>query len=290
MTIKAGVMGWPVDHSRSPALHGFWLKAYCIDGTYERLPVKPEELAAALRALPERGFAGVNLTVPHKEAAMKVVDEVSPEGQRIGAVNTIFVMADGRLTATNTDAYGFITNLKTGAPLFDPTSGPAVVLGAGGAARAVCVALQDAGVPEICIINRTTARAETLARALGDHCHVAPWSERSMRLKGAALLVNTTVLGMQGQAPLDLDLRSLSPQATVTDIVYTPLETALLSAARARGNPVVDGLGMLLYQAEPGFEGWFGKRPQVTPALRAHVLGTKVLGTKALGFKDHAAD
>ncbi len=273
MTIKAGVMGWPVDHSRSPALHGFWLKAYGIDGSYERLPVKPDELAAALRALPERGFAGVNLTVPHKEAAMSVVDEVSPEGQRIGAVNTIFATADGRLKATNTDAYGFITSLKFGAPNFDPKAGPAVVLGAGGAARAVCVALQDAGVPEICVINRTTTRAENLARDLGGNLGVAPWEERTARLKTAGLLVNTTTQGMQGQPALDLDLQTLSPRAVVTDIVYTPLETQLLAGARARGNTVVDGLGMLLYQAQRGFEGWFGQKPEVTAALRAHVLG-----------------
>ena len=280
MTIKAGVMGWPVDHSRSPALHGFWLKTYGIDGTYERLPVKPEDLAAALRALPEKGFAGVNLTVPHKEAAMSVVDEISPEAKRIGAVNTIFVAADGRLKATNTDAYGFITSLKTSAPQFDAKSGPAVVLGAGGAARAVCVALQDAGVPEVCIINRTTARADTLARDLGGKLTVAAWSERSTRLKTASLLVNTTTQGMQGQSPLELDLETLSPRATVTDIVYTPLETPLLAAARARGNIVVDGLGMLLYQAQLGFESWFGRRPEVTQALRDHVLGNKAPESK----------
>jgi shikimate dehydrogenase len=271
-TLKAGVMGWPVDHSRSPALHGFWLKTLGIDGSYVRIPVKPEDLEKALRDLPRQGFAGCNLTVPHKEAAMAVVDEISPEAKRIGAVNTVFVTEDGKLTATNTDGYGFITSLKAGAPRFDPKAGPAVVLGAGGAARAVCVALQDAGVPEICIINRTTARAESLAAALKGPFTVAAWSERDARLKNAGLLVNTTTLGMKGQDPLDIDLTSLSPRATVTDIVYVPLETPLLAAARARGNPVVDGLGMLLYQAQPGFEGWFGKRPEVTPALREHVL------------------
>lgn len=271
-TLKAGVMGWPVDHSRSPALHGFWLKTLGIDGSYVRLPVKPEDLAKALRDLPALGFAGVNLTVPHKEAAMVLVDEISPEARRIGAVNTVFVAADGRLKATNTDGYGFITNLKTGAPRFKPAAGPAVVLGAGGAARAICVALQDAGVPEICIINRTSARAENLAAALNGPFTVAAWSERGARLKNANLLVNTTTLGMKGQDPLDIDLAFLPVTATVNDIVYVPLETPLLAAARARGNPVVDGLGMLLYQAQPGFEGWFGKRPEVTPELRAYVL------------------
>lgn len=272
ITLKAGVMGWPVDHSRSPALHGFWLKSLGMDGSYVRLPVKPEDLARALRDLPALGFAGVNLTVPHKEAAMAIVDEISPEAQRVGAVNTVFVAADGRLKATNTDAYGFITNLKTGAPHLKFTAGPAVVLGAGGAARAICVALQDAGVPEICIINRTIARAENLAAALDGPFTVASWSERGVCLKNANLLVNTTTLGMKGQNPLDIDLASLPTTATVNDIVYVPLETPLLAAARARGNPVVDGLGMLLYQAQPGFEGWFGKRPEVTPELRAHVL------------------
>lgn len=271
-TLKAGVMGWPVDHSRSPALHGFWLKTLGIDGSYVRLPVKPENLAEALRDLPRQGFAGCNLTVPHKEAAMAVVDEISPEAQRIGAVNTVFVTKDGKLKATNTDGYGFITSLKAGAPQFDPKAGAAVVLGAGGAARAICVALQDAGVPEICIINRTTARAESLAATLKGPFTVAAWSERRARLKNAGLLVNTTTLGMKGQDPLEIDLTLLSPRATVTDIVYVPLETPLLAAARARGNPTVDGLGMLLYQAQPGFEGWFGKRPDVTPELRAHVL------------------
>mgnify|MGYP002632624868 CR=1 FL=1 len=270
--IKAGVMGWPVAHSRSPSVHGFWLKTYGINGSYERLPVKPEDLAGALRALPEQGYAGVNLTVPHKEAAMTIVDEISLEGRRIGAVNTVFVTDGGRLTATNTDGYGFLASLKNAAPELDLKSGRVIVLGAGGAARAICVALQDAGAPEICIINRTNARAETLVHDLGGTSNVAPWAERAGYLKGANLLVNTTILGMKGQATLDLDIRSLPPEATVADIVYVPLDTPLLAAARARGNTVVNGLGMLLFQAQPGFEGWFGKRPEVNAALRAHVL------------------
>ncbi len=269
---KAGVMGWPVDHSRSPALHGFWLKTYGIDGTYERIPVKPEDLEKALRSLPEHGFAGCNLTLPHKEAAVAIVDEVSPEGRRIGAVNTIFVTPDGRLKATNTDAYGFITSLRTGAPAYQPKSGMAVVLGAGGAARAICVALLDAGVPEVRLINRTPARAEQLAKDVGGALAVSTWADRNAALKNAALLVNTTTQGMKGQPPLDIDLAALPQEAVVTDIVYVPLETPLLAVARARGNIVVDGLGMLLYQAQPGFEGWFGKRPEVTAALREHVL------------------
>lgn len=271
---KAGVMGWPVDHSRSPALHGFWLKTYGLDGGYLRLPVPPEDLGRALGELHGKGFAGVNLTVPHKEAALRFMDDLTPEARRIGAVNTVFVAGDGRLRGANTDAYGFIANLRAGAPSYAPVAGPAVVLGAGGAARAVCVALQDAGAAEIRLVNRTQARAEGLARDLGGAVVPVPWPDLAAALADAALLVNTTTLGMSGQPPLMIDLGPLPPAAVVNDIVYVPLETPLLAAARARGNPVVDGLGMLLYQAQPGFAGWFGVRPEVTPALRAHVLAS----------------
>ncbi len=269
---QAGVMGWPVTHSKSPAVHGYWLNHYRIDGSYVRLPVEPAGLGGALKSLAERGFAGVNLTVPHKEAALELVDEISPEARRIGAVNTIFVSDDGRLHATNTDAYGFIANLKTGAPSFDLTSGPAVVLGAGGASRAVCVALQDAGIPEIRLINRTVSRAENLAESLGGNVKVTSWEEGITHLEDAALLVNTTTLGMTGQPPLEIDIARFASSGVVTDIVYAPIETPLLTAARARGLQTVDGLGMLLYQAQAGFEGWFGLKPDVTPALRDHVL------------------
>ena len=274
MPRNAGVMGWPVDHSRSPALHGFWLKAYGIDGNYVRLPVPPESLGAALGELHRKGFAGVSLTVPHKEAALSYMHALTPDARQIGAVNTVFVGADGMLTGTNTDAFGFITNLRSGAPTWRPEAGPAVVLGAGGAARAVCFALQSAGVPEIRLINRTPARAEALAGALGAPLVAWPWEKIGQALEGAALLVNTTTQGMKGQPPLDLDLSPLPPSAVVNDIVYVPLETPLLMAARARKNPVVDGLGMLLYQAQPSFAGWFGVHPEVTPALRAHVLAS----------------
>lgn len=269
---KAGVMGWPVDHSRSPALHEYWLKTYGIDGSYLRLPIPPEKLAAALSELHDKGFKGVNLTVPHKETALALVDELSSEAKRIGAINTVFVAADGRLHGTNTDSYGFISNLHAAAPSLVLQNGVAVVLGAGGAARAICVALQDAGVGEIRVINRTTARAESLARTLGSPLTVYAWTDYAAAFKDAALLVNTTTLGMKGQPPLEVDLQTLPPQAVVNDIVYVPLETPLLTAARMRGNLVVDGLGMLLYQAQPGFAGWFGVRPDVTPALRRHVL------------------
>jgi shikimate dehydrogenase len=272
--LKAGVMGWPVDHSRSPALHGFWLKTYSVEGSFLRLPVPPESLGQALGELHEKGFSGVGLTVPHKEAALAFLHGITAEARQIGAVNTVFLTAEGKLLGTNTDAYGFITNLTTAAPAWRPEAGPAVVLGAGGAARAVCFALQNAGVREIRVINRTVARAEALAAALGPALLPLPWEKTTDALKDAALLVNTTTLGMKGQPPLDIDLSPLPPSAVVNDIVYVPLETPLLAAARKRKNPVVDGLGMLLYQAQPSFAGWFGVRPAVTPELRAHVLAS----------------
>ena len=267
-------MGWPVDHSRSPALHGFWLQTYGVEGSYVRLPVAPENLGAALGELHGKGFAGVNLTVPHKEAALAHMHAISPEARRIGAVNTVMVTAAGKLYGTNTDAYGFISNLRAGAPAWQGALGPAVVLGAGGAARAVCVALQDAGVPEIRVLNRTLARAEALASSLGGPLRAIAWEKADAALKDAALFVNTTTLGMKGQPPLEIDLAALPTTAVVNDIVYVPLETPLLAAARARGHTVVDGLGMLLYQAQPSFAGWFGVRPEVTPALRAYVLAS----------------
>lgn len=270
--IKAGIMGWPVDHSRSPALHEFWLRTYGIAGSYVRLPVPPDRLGAALGELHAKGFAGVNLTVPHKEAALEFMTALTPAARRIGAVNTVLLTADGKMLGTNTDAYGFITNLTAEAPGWRAQQDHAVVLGAGGAARAVCCALQEAGVPEIRLVNRTLARAEALAAALGTPVTPMPWDKVSDALRGATLLVNTTTLGMKGQPPLEIDLSSLPTTAVVNDIVYAPLETPLLAAARARKNTVVDGLGMLLYQAQPAFTGWFGVRPEVTPALRAHVL------------------
>ena len=268
----AGVMGWPVGHSKSPALHGFWLNQHKVDGAYVPLPVRPDALAQALRALPALGFAGVNLTVPHKEAALALVDSADDTARRIGATNCIIVDASGNLHATNTDAFGFITNLQTGAPNYRAASGPAVVLGAGGAARAVCVALADAGCPEIRVLNRGRARAEDLAISLGGPMRVIDWDQRGPALADAAVLVNTTSLGMQGQPPLEIDLGKLPTASVVNDIVYAPLETQLLATARARGHTIVDGLGMLLYQAQPAFAAWFGVTPQVTADLRAHIL------------------
>jgi shikimate dehydrogenase len=268
----AGVMGWPVGHSLSPVLHGHWLDSLGIDGAYVPLAVAPGDFTQVLRALPKMGFRGVNVTVPHKEAALAAVDDADALARRIGAVNTIVVGDDGKLTGTNTDGFGFLENLKEGAPVWNPSAGPAVVLGAGGAARAVTVALIDAGAPDIRLTNRTRARAERIAHDLGGPVTVHDWDDRADILSGANLLVNTTTLGMTGKDPLDISLDALPAAALVNDIVYAPLETGLLAAARARGNAAVDGLGMLLHQARPGFEAWFGAAPQVTPDLRARIL------------------
>jgi len=268
----AGVMGWPVAHSLSPRLHGYWLKQYGIDGAYVPLPVPPERLGSALRALADLGFAGCNLTVPHKEAALAVLDEVAEDARRIAAVNTILVRSDGTLCGWNTDIEGFAQSLTSALPGWSITGEQAVVIGAGGAARAVVAALQKLGAAEIIVVNRTPDRTQALATALGQSVQPRPWERIEEVLRTASLLVNTTSLGMVGKSPLASDLAPLREEAVVADIVYTPLETALLAAARQRGHRVVDGLGMLLYQAIPGFEAWFGRRPEVTPELRNFVL------------------
>ena len=268
----AGIIGWPVDHSLSPQLHGFWLERYKIDGAYVALPVRPEDLGEVLRLLPRIGFRGVNVTVPHKEKAAEAMDELEPLARTIGAVNTVVVQGDGTLLGRNTDAYGFIENLRQGAPDWHAPHKPALVLGAGGAARAVCVALLDAGVPEIYLVNRTADRARRLASALGEQVIAVKWEAHAAAMAEAALVVNTTSLGMKGQPETELDLSKLPRSAVVTDIVYAPLETPLLAAARKRGNPVVDGLGMLIHQARPGFEAWFGVAPEATPELRAFLV------------------
>ncbi len=269
----AGVIGWPVAHSRSLALHGHWLREHGIDGAYVPFAVRPENLGPALRGLAALGFRGANVTLPHKEQALALVDRASDAARRIGAVNTILVEEDGSLSGDNSDAFGFIENLREGARGFSAASGPAVVIGAGGAARAILVALADAGAPEIRLVNRTAARATALAASLGGPVKIVGWNDRAAALDGAALLVNSTTQGMAGHAALDLDLARLPRPALVNDIVYVPAETPLLAAARARGNQVVDGVGMLLHQARPGFRRWFGIEPTVTPALRAAVLG-----------------
>jgi len=272
-TKLAGVMGWPVSHSRSPQLHGHWLERYGIDGAYVPLAVAPDRLETALRALPCLGFQGCNLTLPHKSAAAALVDSLSASARRIGAVNTVVVSPDGELAGDNTDGYGFLQNIKHAAHEWRAKAGPALVVGAGGAARAVLAALLDDGVPEVRLANRTAEKADELAEALGDARVVPiPWTDRHDATAGTSLLVNTTSLGMAGQPVLDLSLADLPPEAVVTDLVYTPLMTTLLSDATARGNPVVDGLGMLLHQARPGFAAWFGVEPEVDMALRQAVL------------------
>ena len=265
----AGVIGWPVGHSRSPRLHGYWLEKYAIDGAYVPLAVAPDRFDEALKGLQAAGFRGVNVTVAHKEAAFRACDTIDPDGERIGAVNTIMFSDNGLVQGSNTDAFGFIENIQQAIAW---PGGVAVVLGAGGAARAVCVALIDAGATEIRLINRTRSRAERLSMEFGEVIRVEDWENRSDAQCSASLLVNTTSLGMTGQPPLDLDLDELPTSAIVNDIVYTPLETPLLKLARKRGNIPVDGLGMLLHQARPGFEAWFGTAPQVTEALRDFVL------------------
>lgn len=272
-TRLAGVMGWPVAHSLSPRLQNYWLAQHGIDGAYVPLPVKPEDFTTAVRALPALGFAGANVTVPHKEAALKVVDSIDPLARRVGAINLVVAGADGHLEGRNTDVYGFIENLREGAPTWSPRE-PAVVLGAGGAARSVVIGLIDVGVPEIRVFNRTRARAEAL-QDFGPQVKVGDWSDRARLLDGAGLLVNTTLLGMTKQPPLDIDLARLPTSAVVNDVVYVPLETALLAAARRRGHTVVDGLGMLLHQGRPAFRAFFGVDPAVTTELRAHVLAAR---------------
>jgi shikimate dehydrogenase len=263
----AGVLGWPVSHSRSPRLHGFWLARYGVDGAYVPLPVPPDRFPAAVRTLSQLGFAGANVTIPHKEAAFAACDTVSEVARRAGSVNTL-VFRNGRIEGTSTDGFGFLESVREQAPGWRAADGPAVVLGAGGAVRAVAAALLDAGCPRLTLVNRTPARAEAIARDLGGPVEVAATAP----LADAALLVNGTSLGMAGEPPLELDLAPLPAGAVVADMVYVPLETPLLAAARARGLCAVDGLGMLLHQARPGFEAWFGVAPEVDAELRDFIL------------------
>lgn len=270
-TKVAGVFGWPVSHSRSPRLHGYWLRKYGIDGAYLPFATPPEEIFGAIRALPKLGFRGGNVTLPHKEAAFDAVDDITPRARRIGAVNTLVVQDDGAILGDNTDGFGFLEHLRASVPHWRADAGSAVVLGAGGAARGIAVTLLDAGVSRVIIANRSRSRAEELAKELGN-LDVVAWEDRAAALDGAALLVNTTLLGMAGQPPLEIDLSALPTDAVVDDIVYVPLETDLLKQARARGNAVVDGIGMLLHQARPGFKAWFGREPEVDQKLRDFVL------------------
>ncbi len=248
---KAGVMGWPVGHSLSPTLHRYWLHENRIVGDYMLLETRPEDLEKTIRTLPEKGFSGANVTIPHKQAATRIVDRIDDGAGRIGAVNAITVEEDGSLLGRNTDVFGFLENLHAAVPEWEATGAPAVILGAGGAARAVAVALLDAGIPEIRLANRTRERAEVLAKDIDPRIRVVPWENRAQALAGAGLLVNTTSLGMAGGPSLELALDTLPETAAVNDIVYRPRETPLLKRARARGHPVADGLGMLIHQARP---------------------------------------
>ncbi len=262
----AGIIGWPVAHSRSPRLHGYWLEKHGIDGAYIPLPIQPEHFADTVRGLMNAGFAGANVTIPHKLAAFEVCDVVDPSAQKAGAVNTL-IFRDGRITGLCSDGYGFLTNLR--AHGVDPKAGPVLLLGAGGAARAIAAALLDEGVA-VTIANRTPAHADAFIAALPGPRIVA-WEDRDAALADHALIVNTTALGMEGKDPLALDLTRASPGTSIADIVYVPLETPLLKAAAAHGLKPVEGLGMLLYQGIPGFKAWFGVEPTVDDDLRRFV-------------------
>ena len=276
--IRAFVVGHPIAHSRSPLIHGHWLAEFGIEGSYERVDVPPEDFPHFLSTLRERGFSGGNVTIPHKEAAFALAEVLTPRAERIGAVNTLFFDRHGRLTGDNTDAPGFIAHLdqSLGPDWTGRGDGSALVLGAGGAARAIVVGLLERGLAHVHVANRTPSRAVSLEALDPARVSALPWDGLDGVLARAGLLVNTTSLGMAGHPPLELDLDSLHAEATVADIVYVPLETPLLAAARARGLAAIDGLGMLLHQAAPGFERWFGRKPTVTPALRARILADLV--------------
>lgn len=268
----AGVIGNPIAHSKSPQLHGHWLKRYAISGHYIPLHVQEQDLETIVRALPKMGFVGVNVTIPHKEAVLELADLVTDRAKLIGAANTLVFRKDGKIHADNTDGYGFIQNLRQSAPKWDPTSGPAVVFGAGGAARAVLVSLLDIGVPEIRLSNRTSERADQLRAEFGDKIKVVDWVQAGNAIEGATTVVNTTSLGMLGKPEMRVPLDALAPGMVVNDLVYSPLQTKLLRAATEAGATPVDGLGMLLHQAAPAFERWFGQKPEVDDALRSAVL------------------
>ena len=270
----AGIVGWPVAHSRSPKLHNYWLDKYDILGAYVQLPVAPGKLAQALPGLAALGFRGCNITLPHKVDALALVDEIDANARRMGAMNTIVVQPDGSMKGFNNDGFGYIQSLLDAQPDWRADAGPITVLGAGGAARAVVLSLADRGAKEIRLLNRTDAKATALAAEFGAPVKALPWDQRHAALADAAMLVNTTSQGMHGNPALDLDLAALPRHALVSDVIYVPMETPLLAAARARGNATVNGLGMLLNQARPAFQAWFGVMPELTPELRRAVEAT----------------
>ena len=272
--LLAGVMGWPVTHSRSPMLHNYWFRQHGLAGTYVPLAIRPEHLAAALRGLHPLGFAGVNVTIPHKQEAMKVVNEVDALARSIGAISCVIVKPDGSLAGTNNDCYGFIHAIRQEQPGWRADAGPIAVIGAGGGSRAVCYGLAREGAKEIRLLNRTFARAKGLADEFGGPIKALPWEQGHGALEGAAMVVNTTSCGMIGQPVLDISLDKLPKTALAADIIYIPLETPFLAAARKRGNRTVNGLGMLLNQGRPAWKAWFGIEPEVTAELRAMIETT----------------
>jgi shikimate dehydrogenase len=267
----AGVMGWPVMHSRSPMMHNYWMEQQGLAGTYVPLAIEPGKIGPALRAMHPLGFAGCNLTIPHKQDALEIVDEVDEVAKKIGAISCVVVRDDGSLFGTNNDWLGFLGNLKEFRPDWRADAGPVTVIGAGGGSRAVCYALLDQGVTEIRLVNRTRERAEKLAEEFGGPIEVHSWEERHDALDGVAMAVNVTSQGMQGETALDIQLDALPVDAIAADIIYIPLETPFLAAARARGNPTLNGVGMLLHQGPPAWKRWFGVEPQVTPDLRTEM-------------------
>jgi shikimate dehydrogenase len=270
----AGVMGWPIAQSRSPVLHNYWIEKYNLSGRYVPLPVRPERLADAIRGLPALGFRGCNLTMPHKQLAMTMVDEVTDTAKRIGAINCIVVGDDGRLSGTNNDGNGYVLSVQEVAPQWKPSDGPIAILGAGGAARAIIVALVERGVRELRLINRTFEKAERLAKEFSPIIKPMTWDKRSEVIGDVALLVNATDQGMIGKPALDISLDRLSKQTLVSDLIYVPPETSFLAAAKARGNITINGLGMLLHQARPAFQAWFGVLPEITSDLRKKIMDT----------------
>ncbi|MGD1923148.1 MAG: shikimate dehydrogenase [Paracoccaceae bacterium] len=270
--LLAGVCGNPIAQSKSPRLFRHWFETYGLAGHYVPLKVAAPDFPDAIRGLQKAGFRGVNCTIPHKISALEIADEVSDSARAIGAANTLTFRRDGSFFADNTDAFGFIENLRIGAAGWDPPSAPAVMLGAGGAARAGIFALLEAGVPAVRVLNRTREKAQKLRDHFGERVEAISWNERNDALAGSGVIVNSTSLGMLGNPPLELVLADASKDAVVTDMVYNPLETPLLAAAKARGMIAVDGLGMLLHQARPGFRTWFEIDPDVTAGLRAACL------------------
>ncbi|MFO1395564.1 MAG: shikimate dehydrogenase [Burkholderiales bacterium] len=270
----AGLLGWPVAHSRSPVIHNHWLAQYGIAGRYVLFPVPPEKLEAAVRGVAALGLRGCNVTTPHKQAIFPLLDRVDDLARRIGAVNTVVVERDGTLTGFNNDGNGFVQSLRDADPQWRPDSGPILVLGAGGASRAVVASLAAQGATEIRLTNRTPDKAHEIAAAVGGVVKVVPWDERADALDGIAMLANATSLGSPGKPALDIALDRLPRTAVVGDLIYVPPETPLLAAARARGNVAVNGLGLLLNQARPAFNAWFGVLPEITPALRAAIAAT----------------